>query len=54
MMKKTRQKITDTNVAVVETVERRQVFSKKQLEEDKVELEKRVADIDELLAVLAA
>ena len=51
---KTIQKITETTVAVVETIERRQVHAKKNLEEEKVDLQKRVADIDEILAALSA
>lgn len=51
-MTKTIQKVTDTTVAVIEDIERRQVFAKKQLEDEKIALETRIADIDELLAVL--
>ena len=49
---KTITKLTDTNVAVIEMVERKQVFSKKELEEKKERLIKEVADVEELLAVL--
>ena len=45
-------KITDTNVALIETVERKRVYSKKELDEEKTELEKKIADVDELLAAL--
>ena len=49
---KTITKVTDTNVAVVEMVERKQVFSKKELDEKKERLLKEVTEVEELLAVL--
>lgn len=51
-MAKTIKKITDSNVAVIENVEKRQVFAKKQLEEEKQGLEKRMSEIAELLNIL--
>ena len=45
-------KVDDTNVAVIETVERKQVYAKKGLTERKAQLQERIAEIDAMLALL--
>lgn len=44
-------KVNDQNVAVVEDFQRRNVFKKEDLEKNRADFVKRIADIDELLAV---
>lgn len=44
-------KINDSTVAVVRMVEQKQILKKQDLLDQKAQLEKRIADMDELLAV---
>ena len=50
-MAKTIVKIDEKNVAMVEMVEQRQIFPRKQLVDEKTRLLERIATIDEMLAV---
>ncbi len=54
MMTRTITKITDTNVALVETVENRRVYSKKELDELLVRQKADVAKTQEMLDALTA
>ena len=53
-MTKTIVKVDEKTVATVEQVERRNIYPKKQLIDERAAVEKRLAEIDELLAVLTA